>query len=143
VQAFRRGRRLALKNQPVSHRLHAQHADIVLHQDGQHFFLKAIEVRVHEVERHLHGIEMEVILFRLLKHVKVNVRVLVAGEADVPDLARPFCVEKGLHGASRRKDAVGILEANDFVVLQKVYVVYLKALQRFVDLFGGFLWPSG
>ena len=33
-------------------------------QDRQNLVSKAAEVRVHDVERHLHGVEMEVVLAR-------------------------------------------------------------------------------
>src|SRR6267143_883643 len=62
VKALHRSRCFALKNSVVTHRLHAEHADIVLEQDWQHFRFETIKVRVHDVERHLNGIEGEAML---------------------------------------------------------------------------------
>ena len=58
-----------------------------------------------------------------LQHPQMDHGVLVSGEADVADLSRLFGVEKGLHRAVGRKDAVGIFEANDFVMLHQVDVI--------------------
>src|SRR5271167_2551285 len=41
------------ENKVVAHRLHAEHADIVLEQDRQDSSFETVEVRVHYVERHL------------------------------------------------------------------------------------------
>src|SRR5260370_30193500 len=61
VKALYRGGCLALENNAVTHRLHTEHADAVLQQDGQNFLFKTIEVRVHYIEGHLNGIEREAV----------------------------------------------------------------------------------
>ena len=59
MKALHGGRCFALKNNVVTHGLHAEHADVVLDQEGQNFLFEAVEVRVHYVEGHLNGIERE------------------------------------------------------------------------------------
>src|SRR6266478_3328819 len=61
VKALHRGGCFALENNVITDGLHAEHADIVLEQDGQNFLFETIEVRVHYVERHLYGIEREAV----------------------------------------------------------------------------------
>src|SRR5882762_4743985 len=61
VKALHRGGCFALENNVITHGLHAEHADIVLEQDGQNSLFETIEVRVHYVERHLYGIEREAV----------------------------------------------------------------------------------
>src|SRR6266550_8498218 len=61
VKALHRTGCLAFENNVVTHRLHTEHADVVLEQDRQNFLFKAIKVRVHYVERHLNGIEREAV----------------------------------------------------------------------------------
>src|ERR1700676_3231104 len=62
VKALHGGGGLALENDVVTHRLHTQHADVVLEQDRQNFLFETIEVRVHYVERHLNSVEREPVL---------------------------------------------------------------------------------
>jgi len=62
VEAFHGGGGFTLKNKVVAHRLHTEHAAIVLEQDRQDFFLETVVVRIHYVERHLNGIECEAVL---------------------------------------------------------------------------------
>ena len=71
---------------------------------------------------------------RDFEHVQMDVRVLVAGEADVAHLAGLLGLDHRLHGAALGEDAVRILEADDLVELQQVDVVGLEPPQRFVDL---------
>ena len=61
-----------------------------------------------------------------VEHVQVDARVLVAGEADVADLARLLRLEQRLHGAAFGEDAVGIVEADDLVELHEVDAVGLR-----------------
>ena len=56
--------------------------------DRQHPLLEAVVVRVHHVERHLHGVEREPCAAAVSSILQVNRRALVAGEADEADLAR-------------------------------------------------------
>ena len=71
----------------VGQALHAEHADVLLHELGQHQLLEAAVVRVHHVQRHLHRVEREPVLARDFERVQVDARILVAGEADVAQLA--------------------------------------------------------
>ena len=66
----------------------------------------------------LHGVELEPSAGRHFEHVQVNVRVLVAGEADVAELAGPLRFEERLHRAAFGEDTVGVLVADDLVMLE-------------------------
>ena len=83
-------------------------------------------VRVHDVERHLHGVEVEAVLLGHFEHVEMDVRIFVAGEADVADLAGLLALRGAPLGASSIEDAVRIVEADDLVVLDQVDVVGLR-----------------
>jgi hypothetical protein len=67
---------------------HAKQAVLLLYQLRQHEPGEAAVLGVHEIQRHLHGVELEAMLPRHVEHVQVDMGILVAGEADVPDLAR-------------------------------------------------------
>ena len=67
---------------------------------------EAAEMRVHHVQRHLAGVEMEAVLRGHVQHAQVNRRILVAGEPDVADLARLLRLEQRLQRAALREEAV-------------------------------------
>ena len=96
---------------------------------GSTLLLEAAEVRVHDVERHLHGVEAEAVLGRHLEHAQVDQRIFVAGEADEADLARLLRRQHGLHGAALGEDAVGVFQADDLVELHEVDDVGLQPLE--------------
>ena len=59
----------------------------------------------------------------------MNVRTLVAREADVADLARLLSFENGLQCSVLAKNAVRIGVTDDFVELEEIDPVSLKAAQ--------------
>src|SRR5213594_3218908 len=73
----------------------------------------------------------------------MNVRTFVACETDKADLPCLLCLKNGFHRSAFGKNAVRVGVANDFVELQKIDPVGLKAAQRIVDLTcrGGFGAP--
>ena len=75
---------------------------------------------------------------RGFQHVQVNARVFVASESDIANFACLLRFEKRPHRAVFRKDPVGILEPNHFVMLQEIDMTALEPRQRFIDLFGSF-----
>src|SRR5207253_7812122 len=85
VQALDGRDRLAVEDELVSHRLHAEDTDLLLDQPWQDLVLEAPEVRVHDVQGHLDGVEPEVVGGRHVEHPAVDRGVLVPGEADVPE----------------------------------------------------------
>ena len=107
------------------------------HEVGQHEVTERPEMRVHDVERHLHGIEAEPALGRDLEHLEVDARVLVAREADVAQLAGLLGLDERFHGAALSEDAVRVVVAEDLVMLDEVDVVGAHPLERRVDLLGG------
>src|SRR5258705_3898280 len=60
VQALDGAHCLALENERVAHGLHAQHADVLLHQNRKHLGFEAAEMVVHHIERHLHSVKVEI-----------------------------------------------------------------------------------
>ena len=73
------------------------------------------------------------------QHVQVNVRVFVTRKTDETDFACFLRFQHRFHRAIFGEDAVGIFEADDFVVLEQVEVIGLQPLQRLVNLAGCFL----
>src|SRR6266568_3974551 len=61
-------------------------------------------------------------------------RILVPGEADIPEFARGTRFAQRGVCALGIEDPVRILEAYDFVVLDQIDVIGLQAAQRFVEL---------
>jgi hypothetical protein len=97
---------------------------------------------IHQVERHLHGVEAKAMFRGDFEHVEVDARILVARKADIPQLAGPLGVHEGGVGAVLGEDAVWILEADDLMVLDEVDRIHLETAQGFVKLLGGLLLRS-
>src|SRR5258708_4923516 len=66
----------------------------------------------------------------------MDVRALVTREADETDFARLSRLQDGLHSSAFGKNAIRIGVANDFVELEQMDPVSLKAAQRLFDLTG-------
>jgi len=84
-------------------------------------------VGIHYIERHLYRIEMEVVICRDSQRIQVDVGIFVAGKSDVSNLAGFLCGQDRLHCPTFRENTVGIVEANNFVMLQQIDVVGLQA----------------
>src|SRR5712664_3613379 len=67
----------------------------------------------------------------------MDIRTLVAREADEADLARLLRLQDGLHPSAFGKNAIRIGVANHFVKLEQIDPVSLKTAQRLVDLTRG------
>src|SRR5580704_17877380 len=72
----------------------------------------------------------------------MNVRILVAGESDVANLAGFLGLQNGFRGSALSKYAIGVIEANDFMMLHQIDVVCLKAFQTGFDLLLGNLFSA-
>lgn len=125
MQAFDGTDGFAFYDEVVAHRLHAKNSHLLLDGNRYDLFAEPLEMRVHEIERHLHGIEDEPVLGCGVQHVQVDVGALVAGEAEEVRLAGLARGQGGLHASTRREDAFRIVRANDPVELQRVQVVGL------------------
>src|SRR5262249_730850 len=137
LQAFEGGDALAFENVAAGDRLHARYADLFWNEDGQHLLFEATEVRVHDVEGHLHGVEREMILIGKLEHSEMDAGIFVTGESGVANLAGLLGGVNGFDSAAFGEEAVGILETNIFVKLPEVDVICLQALKRFIELLDG------
>src|SRR5258705_4882729 len=96
--------------------------------------LKTAEMGIHHIQRHLDGVEFEVVLRCSVEHSKVHYRILMPCEADVANLAGLLCVQHRLHCPAGSKDSIRVLKTNNLMKLHQVHVVGLQATQRFVNL---------
>jgi hypothetical protein len=94
----------------------------------------AAVVRVHHIQRHLYGVEGEVVFTRELEGMQVNARIFVAGEADVADLAGPLRLDQRSVRALLIEDAVRVLVADHLVMLHQIDGVDTETPERFVEL---------
>src|SRR5262249_38989847 len=85
LQALESRNAFALQNVAAADRLHAENADVFLNQHGEDLFFEAAEMRVHDVERHLHSVEREVILVGEFEHAEMDAGVFVTGETSEAD----------------------------------------------------------
>src|ERR1700759_942939 len=120
MQAFDGGHSPRAQDEAVSHRLHGQHDHPAEHYLRHYVPGKRAEVRIHYVDWHLRRVEVKVILLRYLQHPQMNVRIFVAGEADVADLAGLLRLQRGVNRTLLCKDAVRIVETYDLVKLHQV-----------------------
>jgi len=84
-------------------------------------------MRVHDIERHLDGLELEAAFARNFEHVKVDARIFVAGEADVTQLARLLCGDQSGIRPIVIEDAMRVFVAKNFVVLNEVDAIHFHA----------------
>ena len=124
----------AVEDVVVAEGLHGEDADALFEGDGDDFFGEGAEVGVHDVDGHLDGVEVEAVFLGGLEHAEVDGGVLVAGEADVADLAGLFGEDGGFDGSVGGEDAVGVFHADDFVELNEVDGVGLEAAERLLEL---------
>ena len=68
---------------------------------------EAPEARVQHVDRHLRGVEMELVLRRDLQHPQMHRRILVPREPDVADLPRLLRLQQRLQRPPSRKTGPG------------------------------------
>src|SRR5581483_8526796 len=133
MQTLDRRDGLALQNDGVAHRLHAEHSDIVLHQNWKDFAAEAVVMCVHHVERHLYGVESEAVSKSGVEHLQVDVGTLVSREPDVANPARLLRLQHGLHATARPKNSIWIGIAYHFMELHQVHMVGLKAAEGLID----------
>src|SRR5579884_2418060 len=77
MQALRGAYNSAARNDAIGQGLHAQDANVMLHQYRQHLFRKAAIVRVHHIQRHLYGIKGKVVSKRRVEHFQMNIGVFM------------------------------------------------------------------
>src|SRR5258708_2118930 len=91
-------------------------------------------MRVHDIQRHLHGVEQEAMLSRYVEHVQMDVGILVSGEADISDLARSLRVDERAIGTFLVEDSMWIVIPEDLVMLYEIDAIGLEPLERLVEL---------
>ena len=102
--------------------------DALLHQLGQNMAAEAAKMRIHDIERHLAGVEAELMLRRHFQHPQMHQGIFVPGESDEPDLAGFLGFEQSFQRSIRRKETVRIFQADIFVELHQVHVIGFQAL---------------
>ena len=107
----------------VCHALHAEHADLLLHQFRHDHPLKAAVMSVHHVERHLRGVKHEPVCARHFQHVQVDAGILMAGEADITNLPRLPRFDERAVRSILVENAMRVLVSNDLVMLNQIDAV--------------------
>jgi hypothetical protein len=98
--------------------------------------------RVHDVQRHLHGVEREPVLGGDGERVEVNARILVAGEPDEPQLAGLPRLDERAVRAFLVEDAMRVLVSKHLVMLHEIDTVGPPPPERFVELARGFFFRA-
>ena len=93
--------------------------------------MKAPEVCVEAVDRHLHGVEPEV----MREHLQMNRWMLVPGEADEPYLSLLPGLDERFDGAAWYEMKVGIIFVDDLVNLPEIEVIGPEPFERLFELF--------
>ena len=120
MKALKRLHRVAFEDDALrgTECFHTEDAGPIGDEAGHDKLRERAEVRVHDVERHLDRVEVEAVLLRDIEHIEVDMRVFVAGEADKADFAGLLRFKDSFHGAALGKDTVGVVEAQDFMMLE-------------------------
>ena len=139
LEAFHGLEGVAFEQAGVAEGFHGEDTDALLVGDGDDLFEEGTEMGVHDVDGHLHGVEVEVVLFRDIEHAEVDCGIFVAGEADVANLARVAGGDGGLHGAAGGEDAVGVFHAEDLMELDEVDHLGLETAHGLLELLVVFL----
>jgi hypothetical protein len=142
MKAFNRFDDVALENDAAAHGFHADHANALLDEFGQDLVFEAAKVCVHDVQRHLDGVEVEVVFGGSFEHAKVDRGIFVAGETDEAAFASLFRFLQCFNGATVGEGTVGVFEPDDFVKLPEVEVIGLEAAEGFIELFRGLFFGA-
>src|SRR5260221_983430 len=103
MQAFNGADGSTFQNDATSDWFHAEDANFHGNKLRQYLLLEAVEMRVHHIDRHLHGVKTKTVRAGRFEHLEMNVRVFVTGEPDKPRLAHLIGVFQRLNGAAFRK----------------------------------------
>ena len=77
----RPGLRRGIEERSIAERLHRQDAHIALLRGRDHELGETPIVRVKNVDRHLHGVEGEIVTVGHVEHVQMELRILVTRES--------------------------------------------------------------
>ena len=100
-----------------------------LYENRQNFHPEAAEIRIHNVQRHLHCVELEFMFFGKVEHAQMDAGILMPGKSQVAHLSCFPCFGHRLMSAGFGKESVRIFEANVLVELPKVEVVDFQSLE--------------
>src|SRR5581483_11328090 len=85
VQALGRGHSLTVQDDLVANWLHAKDAHFLRESDRDNLLLETLVMSVHNIERHLDGVEAETMRIGNLEHLEVDLWILVSSKTDVAD----------------------------------------------------------
>src|SRR5208282_5541111 len=137
MQALDRLHGLARQNHSAPHRFHAEHSNSFFYKNRQNLMLETVEMGVHDVQGHLHRVELKSMLRSHCQHPKMDRRVLVTRKSDVTNLAGLPGLDHRFHATTRPKDALGVFHSNNLVELQEINVVGIQAPKGFLNLLAG------
>src|ERR1039458_5873059 len=96
--------------------------------------LETPKMRIHYIQRHLHGVEAEFVSGSDLQHPEMNERILMAGKTDVTDLPCLPGVHHGFDRPAGCKDSVRVFQSDDLMQLHQINSIRLQPLQGFINL---------
>src|ERR1700683_4818784 len=134
VQGLHGSHCLAFEDEVISKGLHGKYGSAMLLRHRRNPIQKRSEMRVHHVDRHLHGVEMKSVLVGSLKHSQVHAWILVTREANVADFARLLCFLNSFYGPALCENKIRSVQANYLMELQEIDRVRLQASQRLFNL---------
>src|ERR1017187_65274 len=96
--------------------------------------LETPKMRIHYVQRHLHGVEAEFVSGSNFQHPEMNERIFMAGKTDVADLSGLPGIHHGFDRAPGGKDSVRVFQSDDLMQLHQINSIRLQPLQGFINL---------
>ncbi len=122
------------ENDAITQALHPQDTNALFDQFGDNQIREAAVVRVHDVDGHLHGRELETMFAGDFEHMQMDLGIFMSCEADVPEFAGLLGLDKGRLRSLFVKDAVRVVVADHLMMLDQVDAVGLQALERLINL---------
>src|SRR5690242_17133187 len=120
----------AVEDEWIPHRFHPQDTDFIRYQSREHLMFKTSEMRIHDIQGHLHSVETDSVNCGDFQHPQMNERILMASETDVADLACALCFHRGFDRSPFRKDSIRVFQANDLVELHQIQMIGLQPFER-------------
>src|SRR4051794_32967267 len=114
--------------------LHPEHCHPILFRGRNDVLDEAAVVCVHHVDRD----QSRVPLIGAAEHLEMNPGMLVAGEAEVPDLPFFLCFESRSQAAAL-EDPFRVVIVNEFMELPEVHVIRLQPAQAIFEATPGTL----
>jgi len=108
---------------------HAKRSDALAGGFGQDMGFETAKCRIATVERHLNGVEGEI----MGKHFQMNFRIFMPGKTDKTHLALLLGREQSFRGSIGSENQLWIILINDFMNLPEIEMIGLQATKRFFE----------